>query len=163
MSGLYINERAARDLGGGGATELPRDFHRKLPDYRVTPFVPLGDAAARRFDVARVWVKDESDRFSLPAFKILGASWGVYRAIEERAPGLVTAWDTLEELRERLSGLGRIALVSATDGNHGRAVARVASWFGFDARIYVPAGTIEERIGAIEPWYPSSRGITVRR
>ena len=150
MGVTIYNKRAVLDVGGEGATDAPLVFHRKLPAYRATPLVDLGESAARRFGVGRVWIKDESERLGLPAFKILGASWGVYRAIAERAPGLVGGWDTLSTLRERLRALGRITLVTATDGNHGRAVARVAAWFGFGARVFMPAGTIVERIGAIE-------------
>jgi diaminopropionate ammonia-lyase len=40
-------------------------------------------------------------------------------------------------------------LVTATDGNHGRAVAHVAALFGFAARIFVPAGTAQARIDGI--------------
>jgi diaminopropionate ammonia-lyase len=149
MGDFYCNRRAVRELGGGGPTKLPLAFHRKLPGYRVTPLVDAGEAA-RRLGVARIWIKDESHRLGLPAFKILGASWGVYREIAARAPEVVASWSSVEHLRERLSRLGRIMLVTATDGNHGRAVARVAAWFGFGARVFMPAGSIEERIRAIE-------------
>jgi diaminopropionate ammonia-lyase len=149
MGGFRVNERAVRDAAAERPTRLPLDFHRRLSGYRVTPLVRL-EGAARRFGVAQLWIKDESDRFGLPAFKILGASWGIYRAIEERAPDLTARWDSIDGLRDRLRRLGRISLVTATDGNHGRAVARVASWFGFGARIFMPAGTIEHRVRAIE-------------
>jgi diaminopropionate ammonia-lyase len=150
MGDFIYNNEAVRDLGGEGADDLPLAFHRRLPDYRVTPLVDLGEPAARRFGVGRVWIKDESERLGLPAFKILGASWGVYRTIAERAPELVTGLDSPGSLRERLRSLGSVTLVTASDGNHGRAVARVASWFGFGARVFMPAGTILERIRAIE-------------
>src|SRR3954462_14957745 len=65
-------------------------FHAALPGYRPTPVRVLRPG---------VLVKDESDRLGLPAFKILGASWAVERALAD-APG------THE-------------LVAASAGNHG--------------------------------------------
>ena len=76
-----------------------------------------------------MWVKDESSRFGLPAFKILGASWAIHRALEERGD--------------------RPRLACATDGNHGRAVARVARDRGLEATVFVPAGMIAARREAI--------------
>lgn len=129
-----------------GADPLP--FHRRLPGYTPTPLV---DAAgiARRLGVARLWVKDESTRLGLPAFKIVGASWAVYRALAERLGGDVGEWSTLEELRERVAPLRPLTLATATDGNHGRAVARMARLLGLDARIFVPAEMAEARQSAI--------------
>ena len=61
----------------------PLALHRRLPGYAVTP---LRDAPtlARTNGVGRVWVKDESSRLGLPAFKLLGASWATYRAVVQR-------------------------------------------------------------------------------
>ena len=84
----------------------------------------------------------------MPAFKILGASWAVYRLLVSML-GHEPAWRTLDELRAALAPLGTLTLVAATDGNHGRAVARMASLLGYDARILVPAGTAAARIDAI--------------
>jgi diaminopropionate ammonia-lyase len=93
-------------------------FHRSLPGYAPTPLHSL-DALAGELGVRAVLVKDESDRFGLPAFKILGAAWAVERALAE-APETHT-------------------LVAASAGNHGRAVARAAAWRGLGARIYLPS------------------------
>ena len=104
--------------------------------------------------IGQVLVKDESKRLGLPAFKILGASWAVYRALEKRAEEACPSetfepWSTVEELAERLASLKPLTLVTATDGNHGRGVAHVAALFGFAARIFVPAGTAQARIDGI--------------
>jgi diaminopropionate ammonia-lyase len=61
----------------------PLQFHRRLPGYEETPLVDA-PRLAESLGVGKVWVKDESSRLGLPAFKILGASWAVYRALEER-------------------------------------------------------------------------------
>ena len=93
-----------------------RDFHRSLPGYTMTPLVEQ-PALAAELRVGRVLVKDESSRLGLPAFKILGASWACHQVLL-RKPGA--------------------ELVTATDGNHGRAVARMARYFGVAATVFVP-------------------------
>ena len=123
----------------------PRVFHRKLPGYEVSPLVDA-TGIAQRLGLGRALVKDESSRLGLPSFKILGASWGTFRALEERIGGFGD-WVDLDHLRERLGG--RFSLAAATDGNHGRAVARMARLLGLGASIFVPAGTTEARIEGI--------------
>ena len=127
----------------------PLGLHRRLPSYAVTP---LHDAPilAKANGVGRVWVKDESSRLGLPAFKMLGASWASYRAVAERLGQDPEPWSSLEELHDRLRPLRPLTLAAATDGNHGRAVARMAALLGFDADVYVPHGTATARIDAIE-------------
>ncbi|MGZ4705275.1 MAG: diaminopropionate ammonia-lyase, partial [Acidimicrobiales bacterium] len=132
---------------------LPSEFHRRLPGYRPTPLVDLPDLAAR-FGVRHVLLKDESNRFGLPAFKMLGASWASYRALDallaERTGQEPSPFGSLDELAARLEPLRPLALATATDGNHGRAVARFARLVGLGARIFVPTGTSPARIDAIE-------------
>ncbi|MGW7680518.1 pyridoxal-phosphate dependent enzyme [Kribbella sp. NPDC054772] len=109
-----------------------------MPGYAPTPLVEL-PALADGLGLGRVWVKDESHRFGLPAFKVLGASWAVSRAIGAR---------TFAELADRVAGSG-LTLVTATDGNHGRALAHMARLLGLRSRIYVPAGLPESTVQAI--------------
>ena len=123
-----------------------REFHATLPGYRPTPLVDL-PALAAELGVARVWVKDEADRFGLPAFKILGASWAVDRALSARA-GHVAPAGSLDELRRR-AARSAVTLVTATDGNHGRALARMARLLDIRARIFVPAGLGAAAVDAI--------------
>jgi diaminopropionate ammonia-lyase len=70
-----------------GPLEAPGDevlaFHRRLPGYAPSPLVDVPGIAAS-LGLGRVWVKDESSRLGLPAFKILGASWAIYQALRER-------------------------------------------------------------------------------
>jgi diaminopropionate ammonia-lyase len=143
-----VNPLAATREDLGTADRAPLEFHRRLPDYAVTPLVDAV-ALADSLGVAKVWVKDESWRLGLPAFKILGASWAVYRALEERAGG-IGAWKDIDELKDHLASLLPITLAAATDGNHGRAVARMAKLLGLEARIFVPADMVPARIEAIE-------------
>lgn len=104
-----------------------RDFHRSLPGYAPTPLVEL-PTLADELGVGRVLVKDESSRLGLPAFKILGASWACRQTIA-RVPGA--------------------HLVTATDGNHGRAVARMARELDTGATIFVPGGMLESTAALI--------------
>ena len=94
--------------------------------------------------VAALSIKDESRRLALPSFKILGASWAVYRLLVERL-GHEPEWRELDELRAEFAPLGSLELVAATDGNHGRAVAHMAHLLGYRSHILVPAGTAPAR------------------
>lgn len=132
-----------------------REFHRRLPGYEASPVVDL-PGVARLLDVEKVTAKIETSRYGLPAFKILGASWAIYRELSRRIPGLESRWSTLADLRRETESLGGITFVAATDGNHGRAVAHMASLLGQQSHILVPAGMAPARIRAIE-----SEGATV--
>ena len=100
--------------------------------------------------LGKVFVKDESSRLGLPAFKILGASWAVYRALEERVGNDGFGdWETIDDLKVKLEPLRPLTLVAATDGNHGRAVARVARLLGLGAKIFVPRDMAPARREAI--------------
>ena len=118
----------------------------------MTPLVEAPGLAAE-LGLQQLWVKVESERLGLPAFKVLGASWATFRLLDDllRRRGLARPGEgSLEELRHRIEPLGDIALVAATDGNHGRAVARMAALLAVASRILVPAGTAPARITAIE-------------
>ncbi|MEU9118828.1 diaminopropionate ammonia-lyase [Streptomyces sp. NPDC048506] len=113
-----------------------RDFHAGLPGYAPTPLTELAPLA-RELGVGRVFVKDESARLGLPAFKALGATWAVHRALAERAAAGGAA------------ATAPATLVTATDGNHGRAVARTARLLGQRARVFVPQGVHPAAVAAI--------------
>ncbi|MEO8440723.1 MAG: diaminopropionate ammonia-lyase [Spartobacteria bacterium] len=137
------------------ATSDPLSFHRRLPGYSPTPLHDL-PGLARSLGIGQLLAKNESSRLGLPAFKILGASWAVYRALEQRT-GKLEPWQTMAELAERLAPLRPFTLATATDGNHGRAVAHMAALLGLSASIYVPLGTAQARIDGI-----ASEGATVK-
>lgn len=124
------------------------DFHRRLPGYAPTPLLSLPQLA-ERLGVAELLLKCESSRLGLPAFKMLGASWASWRALCDHLGTEPGPWSSIDELAELLKGVLPLSLVAATDGNHGRAVARMARLLGFDARIFVPEGTTPGRIDAI--------------
>lgn len=137
----------ARRWTGPVTSVGPAAFHRSFPDYRPTALVTAPTLAAE-LGVAAVLVKDESARMGLPAFKILGASWAVNRAVSAHL-GHGGPATTLDALRSRASGGPALTLVTATDGNHGRAVARMAALLGMSARVYVPAGVSDAALDGI--------------
>ena len=103
-------------------------FHESLADYAPTPLREV-PSLADELGVGRVLVKDESQRLGLPAFKALGAWWAIHR--------------TLQDLT------GPVELITATDGNHGRAVARRATMLGLPSHVYIPDVVSERSIEAI--------------
>jgi diaminopropionate ammonia-lyase len=129
--------------------DRPIDFHRRLPDYQESPLVET-PRLAELLGVAKVFVKNETMRYGLPSFKILGASWAAYMMLCERLGPISEDPVSYERLRKWVAPLGPLTLMAATDGNHGRAVARVARWLGLEARIFVPSFVSPERRRAIE-------------
>lgn len=132
-----------------------RAFHARLPGYAPTPLTEV-PALAAELGVGRVLVKDESRRLGLPAFKILGASWAIARIVARQA-GLAGA-PGLAGLQAAAAALPGLAFTAATDGNHGRAVARMARLLGVPAEIFVPGAVGEAAAGLI-----AAEGATVRR
>lgn len=123
-----------------------RAFHKTFPVYCETPLVSL-QHLAERLQVKRIDLKDESKRFGLNAFKVLGASYAIANEIAKRT-GLDIASLSAEQIRsaEMKEKLGEITFVSATDGNHGRGVAWTAKQLGQKAVIYMPKGSAQERL-----------------
>jgi diaminopropionate ammonia-lyase len=146
---VFVNENAAAMLDQP-PSRGPLAFQRRLPGYAPTA-LREAPGIARELGLDRLWVKDESARMGLPAFKIMGASWAVYRAIEQALPNREDSggWETLDNLARRLERLKPLTLACATDGNHGRAVARMAGLLGLDAHIFVPADMAPARRAAI--------------
>ena len=145
-----LNPNAGEILAGPYPDREPLRFHRRLPGYEETPLVDA-PGLADALGVGKVYVKDESSRLGLPAFKVLGASWAAYRALEERlgGEGFGDNWEEVGDLQERLEPLRPLSLVAATDGNHGRAVARVARLLGLGTKIFVPQDMAAARREAI--------------
>ncbi|MFQ6103305.1 MAG: diaminopropionate ammonia-lyase [Candidatus Glassbacteria bacterium] len=141
--------KAPTDMFSPEKARAVREFHRRLPFYEPTPLVQLAQRADE-LGVSKVCVKDESHRFGLNAFKVLGATFGVAHALAKRLELVETeiSFDTLRssEIRSELSTL---TLVTATDGNHGRAVAWVAQKLGCRSVVYLPEGTARARYESI--------------
>ncbi|WP_168702069.1 diaminopropionate ammonia-lyase [Gordonia paraffinivorans] len=149
-SQIFVNDAAAPATVEPLDGATVRDYHRGLPGYAPTPLLD-SPIIAEKLGVARVSVKDESSRLGLPAFKILGASWAVAKEVDRR---LGVGRLTIDELRKAVAdqpdSLSKLTtLVAATDGNHGRAVARMATLLGLGSTILVPRDMVAARIDAI--------------
>lgn len=171
---LFHNPRAERGrlygaaeaavLDGDGMAAARRDL-AAWPGYRATPLHDLAEVAAR-LGLGTVWYKDESRRFGLNSFKAMGAPYAVLRYLR----GVIAARSGMadglaDEIKvgDIIAGKYRAAtagvvVTSATDGNHGRAVAWGAQALGCRAIIYIHEGVSAGREQAIARY-----GAEVRR
>ena len=133
-------------LTGLEQAEKTSRFHAGLPGYAPTPLVER-PALAARLGVGKFWVKDESHRFGLNAFKALGGSYAMGKYLAKRL-GKELDELTFDQLcgEETRRELGEITFVTATDGNHGRGVAWSARLLGQKSVVYMPKGSAQERL-----------------
>lgn len=124
------------------------DFHKSLPSYKSTPLVKLC-SLADKLGIKNLFVKDESQRFDLNAFKILGASFAMAKILCERI-NINNSEMTFEKIKSNQDNYKEVTFVTATDGNHGRAVAWMAEKFGCKAVVYMPKGSSLARLEAIK-------------
>lgn len=131
---------------GPRCAEKTLGFHRSFPEYSVTPLAELRNLA-KDLGVASIYMKDESFRFGLNAFKVLGGSYAIGRYIAKRL-NLSLAELPYERLvsPEIKEKLGEITFVTATDGNHGRGIAWTANRLGQKSVVYMPKGSAAERL-----------------
>ncbi|MCA9896951.1 MAG: diaminopropionate ammonia-lyase [Ardenticatenaceae bacterium] len=141
---------AAHNLLPDGVTHDTRAFHAQIPGYEMTPLKRLPHLASR-LGLGSIWVKDESARMRLNAFKALGGSYAIYRFICQKLslPRLSFAELMSDEIRARL---GDITFASATDGNHGKGLAWATQKLGFSCVIYVHKQTSQARMKAISEY-----------
>lgn len=127
-----------------------RAFHESIPQYQVTPLADLKNMA-EYLGLAKACVKDESYRFGLNAFKVLGGSYAIARYIAKETKRDISQMPysvlTSKELRDEF---GQATFFSATDGNHGRGVAWAANRLGQKCVIRMPVGSTENRRRHIE-------------
>ena len=126
-----------------------KEFHKSFPQYSVTPLQKLS-ALASYLGVKGIYCKDESYRFGLNAFKVLGGSYAMGRYIAKelgrdisQLPYNVLSSDKLRE------EFGQATFFTATDGNHGRCVAWAAKRLGQKAVVRMPKGTTKTRFDNI--------------
>ena len=125
------------------------EFHKSLPNYKPTPLVDLKNLATH-YGVKKVWLKDESKRFGLNAFKVLGGSYAIGKYLSQKLgkdinelPYNVLVSDEIKKM------LGDVTFVTATDGNHGRGVAWMANRLNQKSVVYMPKGSAKMRFDAI--------------
>ena len=121
-------------------------FHQGFPGYRPSELISLEDLA-EELGIGKIYLKHEGDRLGLPSFKILGASWGTYQAILRRYQ--LPQGSDFEAVRAK-TAQQKVLLTAATDGNHGRAVARLGRIFDLPVNIYVPACMESDAIANLE-------------
>ena len=126
--------------------EKASNFHKSFPQYEVTPLTRLSGLAGH-LGLKRLYVKDESYRFGLNAFKVLGGSYAIARYIAQQTGKDVSEIPynvlTSEKLREEF---GQATFFTATDGNHGRGIAWAANKLGQKCVVRMPKGTTQTRL-----------------
>ena len=140
-------EREPPNFASMDRVKAVKIFHQSFPDYVSTPLVQLSGFAAR-LGIDALMVKDESQRFGLKAFKVLGASYAIAKEIQ-RQLSLNDEELNFDAITAHSNALKSLTFVTATDGNHGRAVAWCAEQFGCKAVVFMPKGTSQFRLEAI--------------
>ena len=135
-------------------------FHKSIEGYKKTPLVKL-DNLAKKLGVKNVFVKDESYRYGLNAFKGLGGLYAIFRIVCDKL-NLDPSSTTFEDLQseEIKSKLKDMVFVTATDGNHGKGVAWAANKLGCKSVVFMPKGSVLARDKAIESMGNSTVTIT---
>jgi diaminopropionate ammonia-lyase len=126
-----------------------RTFHESFPQYTITPLANLA-GMANFLGLGGLFMKDESYRFGLNAFKVLGGSFAMARYIADETGKDVseTTFDylTSDQLQK---DFGQATFFTATDGNHGRGVAWAANRLGQKAVVHMPKGSTQTRFDNI--------------
>ncbi|WP_209019092.1 diaminopropionate ammonia-lyase [Peptoniphilus raoultii] len=128
------------------SAKIVNNFHKSFDSYEIPPPVDLKNLS-KEIGIKGFFVKDESYRFGLNAFKVLGASYAIANYIKDRI-GLDENNLSFDEItsNETKEKLGKITFATATDGNHGRAVAWTANKLGQISKVFMPKGTSLERL-----------------
>lgn len=148
-----------QELNDEAATNAAR-FHKSIPQYQETPLVFLQDLS-RQLNVKGIYVKNESVRFGLKAFKGLGGTYAMFRilcgllGLEPEKTDFRDFQKT--DIREAAT---KFTFVTATDGNHGKGVSWAAKLFGCQAHVYMPKGSSLQRADAIRGAGPAKVTIT---
>ena len=140
-----ISPKANIDYLSDKEIKKVRAFHKKFDEYSITPLHKL-ENLAKYYGLKNIFLKDESYRFGLNAFKVLGGSYAIGKYLADKL-GLDISEVSFEYLRkEAKEKLGEITFVTATDGNHGRGVAWAANQLGQKAVVYMPKGSSQIRL-----------------
>ena len=123
------------------------NFHKTLPGYLPTPLLNLRHFA-QEIGIGDCYIKDESQRLGLNAFKVLGASYAMAEEIKKYVPEGQSNL-SFESIKSHKTSIKDLTFVTATDGNHGRAVAWCAEQYGCRAVVFMPKGSSQIRLKAI--------------
>jgi diaminopropionate ammonia-lyase len=121
------------------------------PDYAPTPLYSLAHLA-KNIGVAKIWYKDESQRFHLKSFKALGGAYAVARQLQAKVAEVTGETPSVQDLLDRKFDdiVHQVVITCATDGNHGRSVAWGCQMFGCQCVIYIHRDVSEGRKQAKE-------------
>ncbi len=127
-----------------------KEFHQSFKEYEMTPIHDLKNLATE-MGVEKIWVKDESYRFGLNAFKVLGGSYAIVKYLSQKLEIAISEL-SFEKLKSKeiKKELGDITFVTATDGNHGRGVAWAAENLGQKSVVFMPKGSAKTRLENIK-------------
>ncbi|OCH37802.1 diaminopropionate ammonia-lyase [Aliivibrio fischeri] len=123
-----------------------RYFHRQIDGYQPTPLVSLPNLA-KQLGVKAILVKDESKRFGLNAFKVLGGSYALGRQLAKHL-GIDISEINLKTVASKLDK--PLVFTTATAGNHGTGVAWAAREMGQKAVVYMPKGSSQASVNRIQ-------------
>lgn len=126
--------------------EETRCFHQQIPGYTETPLISL-NALAGKLGVKAVYVKDESHRFGLNAFKVLGGAYALGKVLANKLALPISEFN-FSRAGELLSN--PVTFITATAGNHGTGVAWAAREMGQKAVVYMPKGSSPASITRIQ-------------
>lgn len=126
----------------------PYQFHQSIPGYKATPLLQWKHFA-NHLGINNLFIKDESQRFELKAFKMLGASYAIANELVKHLRQEDTHWD-FASIKKQQDDYRQVHLVTATDGNHGRAVAWCGKQFGCQSTVFMPKGSSKFRLEAIQ-------------
>jgi diaminopropionate ammonia-lyase len=131
------------------AAKRARKFHSSFKEYRATPLTSLKHLA-EYLGIKNIYVKDESYRFNLNSFKVLGGTYAIAKSLAEKLDRDVENLNfEMLKSKEAKEELGDITFITATDGNHGKGIAWAANHLGHQAVIYLPDGSAQKRVDAI--------------
>ncbi len=140
---FYTGEKS--DTFTSESAKIARSFHQQIEGYKPTPLVSL-PALAEKLGVKSIQVKDESHRFGLNAFKVLGGSYALGRLLAEHLKIDITEVD-LKTISSKLDA--PLVFITATAGNHGTGVAWAAREMGQSAVVYMPKGSPQASVNRI--------------
>ncbi len=149
---LVKDQKKAKELFPVSIARVARNFHRQIPNYKMTPLEAMPNLA-QMLSLGGIYIKDEAQRLELNSFKVMGGSFAIYRFIQKKL-GLSDDEMTYNYLtsKECHDKTGDIVFCSATDGNHGRGLAWAAQKLGHKCKIYVHKETSQARIDAIKKY-----------
>ncbi|WP_369430076.1 diaminopropionate ammonia-lyase [Clostridium tagluense] len=125
-------------------------FHKSFPEYTKTPLAKL-DNMANFLGLKNLYIKDESFRFGLNAFKVLGGSFAIGCYISKKLGKDISQlpYNTITS-KEVLKNFGQTTFFTATDGNHGRGLAWAANRLNQKCVVFMPKGSSEIRLKNIQ-------------